>query len=152
VIVERLLENTTFIPTVARWLYEEWGTEVVGRSLATSISSLEQDADAEGFPLTLIGKVDNEVVATASLVRSDMDCRPDLTPWMASVYVDPAHREKEYGSLICLELMQYAQSINLKELYLYTPDRRSFYERIGWKFMNTEHERGKEVSLMKMIL
>ena len=148
--IESLHDNLSFLPTVAEWLYSEWGCHIAGKSLDTAMASLSQNPDAHGLPETLIGIIDYKVVAVARLVLDDMKSRADLTPWLASVFVPQDYRGKGYGSKICQGIAMRAKSLNINELYLFTPDRYSFYEKLGWKLINIEEERGKEVYLMKL--
>jgi GNAT superfamily N-acetyltransferase len=39
-------------------------------------------------------------VGTASLAHEDLETRPDLTPWLAGVYVEPAFRGRGHGTAL----------------------------------------------------
>ena len=75
------------IRPVARWLYDQWGRHLPGRSIKTAEFALKQHPDAEGLPTTLIAVEGEEAVGVARLVASDLETRPDLRPWLASVFV-----------------------------------------------------------------
>jgi hypothetical protein len=51
------------------------------------------------MPRTFILLADGEPVGTASLAAHDLDERPDLTPWLAGVFVDPHTRGQGYAAI-----------------------------------------------------
>ena len=44
--------------------------------------------------------------------------------------------------------MQEAKTLGVKKLYLFTPDRMSFYSRLGWKVFGHTECRGEYVTIM----
>lgn len=140
------------IPAVAGWIYNEWGRHLPGRSPETAEHALRQEPDARGLPTTLIAVEDNEPMGTARLVESDLESRPDLGPWLASVFVPEDKRSRGTGTLVCSGIVEVARQKGYPTLYLFTPDRASFYERQGWSVMGHERHRDKEVTLMKLEL
>jgi N-acetylglutamate synthase-like GNAT family acetyltransferase len=91
-------------------------------------------------------------VGAARLVASDLESRPDLTPWLASVFVAEDKRNRGTGTEVCSGIVEIARQKGFSTLYLFTPDRASFYARQGWEVMGQERHRGKEVTLMKLEL
>ena len=79
------------VPTVASWLWHEWGRRK-GRTIEQMTARLTVRSAAAGFEETFARLNDDVPVATANLVNADLDNRPDLSPWLASVYVDPSFR------------------------------------------------------------
>jgi predicted N-acetyltransferase YhbS len=138
------------IPAVAGWLFNEWGRHVPGRSVETTEQALRQEPDLRGLPTTLIAVEDNEPMGAARLVESDLESRPDLSPWLASVFVPADKRSRGTGTLVCSGIVEVARQRGYPTLYLFTPDRATFYERQGWSVMGYERHRDKEVTLMKL--
>jgi N-acetylglutamate synthase-like GNAT family acetyltransferase len=66
------------------------------------------------------------------LVAHDMDSRPQLTPWLAGVFVEPQCRGKGIGSALVRRIEAEARSLGVSTLYLYTPHTEFLYERLGW--------------------
>ena len=71
------------------------------------------------------------MVGSASLIAQDMDTRPELSPWLASVYVAAEHRRQGIGSALVRRVAQEAAALGVETLYLFTPDQEHFYARLG---------------------
>lgn len=140
------------IPAVAGWLFNEWGRHLPGRSLETAEHALRQEPDARGLPTTLIAIEGDEPVGVARLVEFDLDSRSDLGPWLASVFVREDKRSRGTGTLVCSRIVEVARQKGYPTLYLFTPDRASFYERQRWSVMGYERHHGVQVTLMKLEL
>ena len=78
-----------------------------------------------------------------------MDTRPDLYPWLASVFVPAAHRQRGIGSALVRRAMEEAHSIGVPSLYLFTPDRERLYARIGWSVIERTVYRDLSVVVMQ---
>lgn len=140
------------IRPVAEWLYSEWGCHYPNRSINTTELALQRAPNSEGLPSTVIAVEGQEPVGVARLVESDLEARPDLGPWLASVYVAEHKRNQGIGSSLCTEVLEIAKRHGYTTLYLFTPDRASFYERQGWSTMGHEQHLGAQVTLMKFEL
>ncbi len=89
---------------------------------------------------------------TAALVRTDLEARPDLTPWLAWLCVEPAFRGRGYATALVRHVEAFAQAASVPVLWLYTSTAEALYVRLGWQRVGTEDERGEEVVLMKRVL
>jgi predicted N-acetyltransferase YhbS len=92
----------------------------------------------------------HEPVGVARLVESDLESRPDLKPWLASVFVPGHKRNQGIGTTLCSEVVEIAKRCGFSRLYLFTPDRAPFYERQGWSVVGFERHRDIQVTLMKL--
>ena len=54
------------------------------------------------------------------------------TPWLASVYVEVEHRRQGIGSALVRRVAKEAAALDVKALYLFTPDQEHFYSTLGW--------------------
>jgi N-acetylglutamate synthase-like GNAT family acetyltransferase len=81
-----------------------------------------------------------------------MDTKPELSPWLASVYVLPEHRQKFIGSNLVLHIMNQAKKAGIETLYLFTPDKEHFYQNLGWQTVSEEIYRGHLVKVMQVNL
>ena len=130
--VDYLADHRQFIETLARWHHETWSYLSPSTTLAQRVERLRGNARVGQIPTTLVVLQDGRPVGCASLVSSDLSIRQHLSPWLASVYVEPALRNKGVGSILVRHAMQEANRLGHDDLYLYTPDRQSFYARLGW--------------------
>lgn len=88
-------------------------------------------------------------IATAALDAQDMDCFPELTPWLASVFVLPEFRRCGVATALIGHSCDIAcNAMAVSTLYLFTPDQRAFYSRLGWVWRRALTYHGERVDLM----
>jgi GNAT superfamily N-acetyltransferase len=134
--------------TVAQWAHSEWGHKF-HVSLKQMESGFRGRLHRDRIPFTLVGELDGKLVATSTVVSCDLPARKDLRPWLAAVYVDPAHRGKGYGAALVRAACAHAASLGNKHLYLYTESAPGFYEALGWTTLETRAYQGDEVTVME---
>lgn len=148
-----LKERPQFHEKICRWHHEEWGYLNPGRTLETRIKETAESLEGKVIPATYIVENDQgEVIGSASILASDMPERPELFPWLASVYVDNRFRKLGAGRMVVQKVMQHARENGIKTMYLYTPDREHFYRFMGWQTMEKLNYHGADVTLMKIDL
>jgi GNAT superfamily N-acetyltransferase len=146
--IEYLSGRPEFIPTLARWHYQEWAYLRPGDSVEARIARLQESRGRGEIPLTLVAVSDGELLGSASLVEHDMDNRPELSPWLSGVFVRPERRRQGTGAALVGRIMDEATSLHVSKLYLYTVDRTAFYANLGWSLLEHTAHRGKEISIM----
>ena len=128
-----LVDHPECRDTLAGWYLSEWPW------LYDEASTPYRDFDAcrhrDQPDCTLLGFVEDRLVATASLLIDDMLPFPEYSPWLASVTVDPALRGRGLGKQIVLAATNHARQIGILGLYLWTPHHREFYEKLSWRFV-----------------
>ena len=143
-----LADHPQYIPAVAHWQYEEWGHLNPGDSVQGRIERLSQHTGRPGIPTTLIAVEQDTVLGSAGLVVNDLRTHPDLTPFLASVYVAPAHRRRGVATALVTQVKAAVQQLGLPVLYLITPDQQKLYARLGWQVQRDLAYRGEVVTLM----
>ena len=147
-----LADHPHHIPTVAAWQYEEWGHLTPGDSLQGRIERLGQHIGRPGIPTTLIAVENDVVMGSAGLVVNDLRSHPDLTPFMASVFVAPAYRGRGIATALAAQMKVVTQELGFAQLYLITPDQQRLYARLGWVAQRDLEYRGEIVTLMAVSL
>ena len=142
-----LPDDDGMVTRIATWHQAEWGY-LTGRSVALRVAEFAPQRNSRQVPLTRVALVDGEAVGNASLLTEDMDTHPDLTPWLASVYVQPAHRRRGIGSALCRAVMEDARRLGLPRVWLYTPSQAALYAALGWTHAGEENYHGEMVTLM----
>lgn len=104
------------------------------------------------IPSTFVYEHQGRPVGSAAIVASDMDSRPQWSPWLASVFVAPEFRRQGIGGRLVLHTMAQAAAAGYRYFYLFTPDRAAFYERLGWQEIAEDVYRGSRVSVMRALL
>lgn len=132
-----LREKADLLSTVADRIWNAWSKDR-GLSLEQVIRNLESImVSADEF--TLVAHAGPEFVGTVSVISSDMVERPNLTPWIADVWVDPEYRKHRMGSALVNAAEQLATERGEDVLYLCcVAELRTFYSCLGW----TEIESG----------
>ncbi len=47
-------------------------------------------------------------------------------------------------------VVRKASEMGIKRLYLYTGGARAFYERLGWRYLESEYYEGRTVAIMEI--
>lgn len=137
--------------TLAKWHHAEWSYLNPQRSFDERVEEMREDLLGHVVPTTYIAE-DNHgtLLGSASILADDMSSHPELTPWLASVYVDTPQRGKGIASMLVKRVMQHAQDNGIKRLYLYTPDQEQLYARLGWQLYSREPYNGTPVTIMSI--
>ena len=150
--VDYLANHREHIPTIAQWHHTQWRYLAPHVSLADRMERLSMNAQQGGIPTTFVVLSQDQPVGCASLVSSDLSIRDTLSPWLASVFVLPSFRDAGIGSKLVERAIQEAKSLDIPALYLYTPDRQSFYTRLGWRTLEDCIYRGFEMTVMQYVV
>lgn len=129
--VESLENHPELVPLCARWNYETWGRDD-GRSREEIIDSFLDFLNPESRQKALVGFVSGVPVGLSLLIDNDLESHPELSPWLASLYVTPEMRLIGVGKAMVEATEEIARQQGHEELYLYTAETR-YYERMGWQ-------------------
>ncbi|MGC2856333.1 GNAT family N-acetyltransferase [Novispirillum sp. DQ9] len=123
-----LSDHPHLVPACAAWEAGEWGGPLE-QALAEYAA-----ARPDGLPLTVVA-VDAAGAAAGmvSLWVSDCPLRPEITPWMASLYVAPAARGHGLGSLLFARAETEARRLGIDRLHLMTQESEDHYRALGWQ-------------------
>lgn len=135
---------------LALWHFQEWGYLNPGKSLEDYQRSFDVYFGEQSIPTMLIAVEGNQLLGSSSLIVSDMDTHPELSPWLANVFVAPEQRGKGIGGNLIQAIMNMASDLPLEHLYLFTPDQENLYARMGWQLLQRESYHGARVSIMQL--
>ena len=148
--IEPIAAHPGRVDTLAAWhhaqwghLYSHWTYEVCREELAGHA------ARESGLPTTLLALEGEELLGSVSLVFEDA---PELqehgSPWLASLYVKPEARGRCVGAALARAAVARAAAEGVGELFLFTPEHREFYGRLGWNPIARTALKGTPVDLM----
>jgi GNAT superfamily N-acetyltransferase len=138
-------ENPELAPLVARWLVAAFGSPG-GRTIEDMTALIL--SPPRGPEETFVLFAGDRPVGTASLAHDDLASRPDLTPWLAGVFVEPAYRGHGYATALVRQVEAFAAAASISTLWLFTSTAQLLYARLGWIHAGKEMENGQEVLLM----
>ena len=144
-----LADRPQHIPALAVWHFAQWGELNPANDVAARIARLQTQLNRGTVPTTFIACDGDELLGSASLVVSDLDIRPELTPWLAGVFVAPAARNRGVGTLLVQRVMSEARDIGVPRLHLFTLDREKFYAGLGWRLLERIIWREREIAVME---
>lgn len=150
--IVNLKEIPQIIPLLAEWHHNQWSYLNPQSTLEKRIRKLQRSLCDDLIPSTFVALESDEVLGSASMVAHDMETHMEYSPWLASVFVPPDHRRRGVGSKLVSHTMAVARDNNLDTLYLFTPNRESFYRRLGWSTLEKEPYKGVTVSIMRITL
>ena len=105
--------------TCIGWTDAEWGR-------ATSFSDADWDAEINRIESHPVDEVfvafqgDNPVGMAWLLEHEGVESHPHLTPWLSSLVVDPAHRDRGIGAALMTHIESYAALGGDESLFLLT--------------------------------
>ena len=147
--ITRTADRPDLVPIVARWLWHEfWQHD--GYTLDQTWAAIAASVALSGPPQTFVLLLGDQPVGTASLATEDLDERPDLTPWLAGVFVVPEARGRGYAARLVAAVEAACQSACISTVWLYTNTAERLYARAGWRVVETVPRHGKRpVTLMR---
>jgi GNAT superfamily N-acetyltransferase len=141
--IEQLSQHPDLLPTIAGWIYNEWWTEVEGANVGTLTELLRAHLTADQIPLTLVASLERSPVGTATLLAHDVETEewPDLSPWLAAVYVMPKYRRRGVGAALINAIVEKAAALGVGMLYLSTVEGEEFYADLGWQVLHKSEDK-----------
>jgi predicted N-acetyltransferase YhbS len=143
-----LSENREAIPVLANWQHQEWSELTPNLTVQDRATNLEACANKGQVPITFVSVLGGVVAGCASLVKSDMDSRLELSPWLAGVIVGKRYRGRGIGLALCERVVAEARQLGFDCIYLFTPDAEAFYARQSWRELERTQYFGKPVTIM----
>jgi GNAT superfamily N-acetyltransferase len=131
-IISDLRQRPEFFDIVADRVWRAWWKEI-GYPLDYITGRLQENLNAEPLPIALVAHDGAEFLGTASVIVSDLEERPRLTPWVAAVWVEPHARSRGVGGALVERAARDCFALGIARAYLCArPVLTGFYERLGW--------------------
>lgn len=138
-------------PVVAGWLWEAFWRDA-GHGLEATLAAVEASVAQVGPPQTFVLLVDGTPVATASFVAGDLASMPELTPWLAGLFVLPDARGQGHARRLIAQVEAAAQQAGYQEIWLYTGSAEGLYTRAGWEVVERLPHGASSLALMRRAL
>jgi len=132
VTISSLCDRPEFFDQVADRIWRAWW-QPHGVPLTYIAERMKEGLATNVLPRAFVAHAGAEFAGTASVIASDLDERPQYTPWVAAVWIEPHFRSRRIGRQLIGHAADYALSTGVPRVYLTTrPARRSLYEELGW--------------------
>jgi GNAT superfamily N-acetyltransferase len=130
--ISDLRQQPEFFDIVADRIWRaSW--KAIGTPLDYITGRLHENLNAEPIPIALFAHDGGKFLGTASVIASDLEERPQLTPWVAAVWVEPHARSRGVGAALVGRAARDCFALGIARAYLCArPALTSFYERLGW--------------------
>jgi GNAT superfamily N-acetyltransferase len=147
-----LADHPEFADDLAMWSWTEWRVlfEASGRGLEDARRSYRERAQRDALPLALVAFAADRLVGTVSLVVHDLATRPEITPWLASLFVVPEWRRRGVASMLVERAIEEARRLNLPTLFLWTSSAEALYGKLGWRVAERTEHCGKNIVIMQI--
>ncbi len=91
------------------------------------------------IPFALVAESDGRICANALVIENDEPTRPDLTPWLAALWVDEPFRGRGIAAGLLEQAVRRCKALGVERLHLVSrPALRGFYVKLGWQVLEEE--------------
>src|SRR4026208_528556 len=97
-----LLEHPEYIPQLAQWLFDQWGSILGEKTPDARIKKLNAHMNRDQLPIAWVAHANGQLLGTAALRVHDLEGREDLTPWLGGVFVGSHFRRRGIGEALCI--------------------------------------------------
>lgn len=152
--IESLAAHLDLAPVVAKWLWDEWvHLDDPNSTLEEWTQRVAARDRVDVIPATYVAlRSAGELVGTVSLTAHDLAIRPELTPWLAALYVPEHARGQGIGRALVEHVEARARTMHIVRLYLYTDTAQGLYEKCGWQLLERVEFRDKLGVVMERVL
>jgi GNAT superfamily N-acetyltransferase len=149
--ISNFREQQRYGAIIADRVWNAWWRNA-GRSVSDVERRVEEMAQDHPLPMAVVAHNDHGYLGSAFLIHSDMEERPQYSPWVAAVWVEAAERRRGVGRALIAEAAKMAGSLGCRTAYICCqPDLEGFYSRISWQVVE-QAAGAKRLSVLKLDL
>ena len=152
--IEELARHPELLEEMAKLFFSEWHFLLPPGSTSQLVKeNLQKRMQIGKIPITYVAlNAAGNFVGSISIKEKDMDTHPEMSPWLAGLYVKEEFRNWGLGGKLIEFLLEKAREFQINKLYLYTPAAEAYYRKKGWKLLFTENYYNCDVSVMQLDL
>ena len=130
--ISDLRQCPKFFDTVADRIWQAWW-QPTGYPLDYISTRLRENMEATPIPFALVAHDREKFLGTSSVIASDLEERPQLSPWVAAVWVEEDARRTGVGAALVNRAAHDCFALGVSSAYLCArPRMTGFYEALGW--------------------
>src|SRR6476646_11149805 len=119
--ISYLVEHPEYIPQVAQWLFEQWGSILGEKTPEARIKKLNAHMNRDQLPIAWVAHANGQLLGTAALRVHDLEGREDLTPWLGGVFVGSHFLRQVIVAPLWAAVGEETRSRGFRTLSLFTP-------------------------------
>ncbi len=108
--ISYLIEHPEYIPQLAKWLFEQWGSTLGEKTPENRIKKLKTNLNRNKLPIAWVAHANGQLLGTAAFRVGDLEGHEDLTPWLGGVFVGSHFRRQGIGAALCATVEDEARS------------------------------------------
>ena len=121
-----------FKSIVADRIWNEWWRPH-GQLFQVVMDFFDELPDARGIPFGLVAHDNGKYMGNVLGVASDLDERPELSPWVGALWVEPEFRRQGVAAALVKAALDEIFAVGHELAFLCaTVDKRQMYQRQGW--------------------
>ena len=130
--ISDLRRQPQFFDIVADRIWQAWW-QPNGFPREHIVTGLTANMADTPIPFALVAHEGERFLGTSSVIASDLEERPQFTPWVAAVWVDENARGHGVGAALVNRATEDCFAIGEQRVYLCARARMAgFYEGLGW--------------------
>ena len=127
-----------FLDVVAHRVWQAWW-EPKGTPLEHIAARTRENMADTPTPFALVAHDGATFLGTASVIAADLEERPQLTPWVAAVWVEPHIRGRGVGAALVDRATRDCFALGVARVYLCARQPLlGFYSGLGWKLIERD--------------
>jgi GNAT superfamily N-acetyltransferase len=139
VAISNLREQGHFAFTIAERGWSEWGKQSL--TLADYLAGVEGMVLSCGIPCAFVAHKGTQYVGSVLLIDNDLSCRPQYSPWIAALWVEPAFRRRGAGERLLEAARGEAGRLGQGTSYLCAvPSKCQYYLARGFRLVERDVE------------
>src|ERR1700754_2927744 len=115
--ISDLRQRPEFFDVVADRIWRASWKEI-GYPLEYIAGRLAEDLNAEPLRMARVAPAGAEFLGTSSVIAADLEERPQLTPWVAAVWVEPHARSRGVGGALVERAARDCFALGISRAYL----------------------------------
>jgi GNAT superfamily N-acetyltransferase len=133
--VSNLNEVSNFKNIVADRIWNAWWRPH-GRLLQVVTDFFDDLPEERGIPFCLVAHDDGRYLGSVLAIASDLDERPELSPWVGALWVEPEFRRHGVATGLVKAALTEVFSVGPEVAFLCaTAEKRVMYQNQGWKLI-----------------
>lgn len=149
--IDLLNNHPQAIPALAAIWYEVLGRVwVPDVPVERVVERFTAQLNETGLPITFVAFDGSKPVGMCSLREND-GIRPDLTPWLGSLVVDPQYQNQQIGKRLIDVTKKQAKELGFEKVYLFAFDETipDYYADLGWRKIDMDVFNTHPVTVME---